>query len=722
MPVKLLLTLIPLAALSPAHAATVTLISSTAAGLPANGLSVWPAISEDGQVTVFESRAGDVGMGVALDDLWRFNESTWEELTPGYGGKGANGSSGAADLSPDGRYTVFVSQATNLLATPAPPGMVYVHDAKTGTLQLLSRQGGQAADSACFRPRISATGQVSFLSKATNLGNPNAGGGYQFYQANLLTGQLTAVLLGGSGASLESPVYDHHLSADGRYVTVNTVGNWIPGAGPQNHVFRGALPGSTGPLQWQIVDTSKSGALANGESYYADVTARGREVAFASAATNLLPADPNANLDVFVKNMTTGQVELISQSTAGVIGDWPSWEPAISADGRYVAFSSQARNLVPGDTNGARDIFLRDRVKQTTQRISVTSAGGQTHGDSSAPVISADGRYVAFMSDAPNIVPGDTNGATDVFLWKRGQAPTNVTSSHTPTALATNVPRRQPVTLTFTEPVNQPSAEQHFKLLDAAGHAVPGAFTWPNPKRTLQFAPRDPLPRQALATVLLRAGLLQQDGGTFTHAEEFAFVTGDGPAVIGWGPKGSTVTPGSNITVTFDEAMNQASVQNAFRLESNVPGVLSWNGNRLTFNPDANLAPGTTYAVTVRRHARTATGGRELGAPWSWTFHTADGASVGVLALTAAPTPAGRVQITVSSSVAGDLQVTILNVAGRAIAVLPRDDVAAGLSTLTWDRQSTRGLRAPSGRYLVSAQVRAATGVQVRALTALSLP
>ena len=90
--------------------------------------------------------------------------------------------------------------------------------------------------------------------------------------------------------------------------------------------------------------------------------------------------------------------------------------PAISADGRFVAFDSEATNLVPGDTNDASDVFVRDRQTGTTRRVSVSSGGAQGNGASFDPAISADGRFVAFNSDATNLVPGDTNGAADVFV------------------------------------------------------------------------------------------------------------------------------------------------------------------------------------------------------------------------------------------------------------------------------------------------------------------
>ena len=110
----------------------------------------------------------------------------------------------------------------------------------------------------------------------------------------------------------------------------------------------------------------------------------------------------------------------VSVSSTGAEGNDQSRDPAISSDGRYVAFGSDASNLVPGDTNESRDVFVRDRKLGTTRRVSVSST--ETQGNSVSfglPAISSDGRYVAFGSDASNLVPGDTNRSADVFVRDR---------------------------------------------------------------------------------------------------------------------------------------------------------------------------------------------------------------------------------------------------------------------------------------------------------------
>jgi len=139
-------------------------------------------------------------------------------------------------------------------------------------------------------------------------------------------------------------------------------------------------------------------------------------VAFTSGATNLVPGDSGSYPDVFVHDTQTGTTSRVSVDSAGVEGNGSSVFPSISADGRYVTFYSTASNLVSGDTNGETDIFLHDTVSDVTTRVSVDSSGMQGDNDSFSPVISGNGRYVAFWSRARNLVADDTNLQDDVFF------------------------------------------------------------------------------------------------------------------------------------------------------------------------------------------------------------------------------------------------------------------------------------------------------------------
>jgi Tol biopolymer transport system component len=177
-----------------------------------------------------------------------------------------------------------------------------------------------------------------------------------------------------------------------------------------------ASPGTT-----TRVSVSSDGGQASGSSVTPAVSDDGRFVAFNSNASNLVPNDTNSVNDVFVHDLETRATTRVSVDSLGNEASAQSLYPDISADGRFVAFPSEAPNLVPGDTNGAFDIFVHDRLLGATERVSVDSAEAQANAASSGnPYISGDGRFVVFDSAASNLVPGDTNAAADIFvraLW-----------------------------------------------------------------------------------------------------------------------------------------------------------------------------------------------------------------------------------------------------------------------------------------------------------------
>ena len=164
------------------------------------------------------------------------------------------------------------------------------------------------------------------------------------------------------------------------------------------------------------VSVDSAGNQGNRDSYSPSISADGRFVAFTSLASNIVPGDTNNTFDIFVRDRLTNTTTRVSVDSAGNQGNSFSNSPSISADGRFVAFTSEASNIVPGDTNSKPDIFVRDRLTNTTTRVSVDSAGNQGNDGSNSPSISADGRFVAFNSDASNLVPEDTNGYRDIFV------------------------------------------------------------------------------------------------------------------------------------------------------------------------------------------------------------------------------------------------------------------------------------------------------------------
>jgi Tol biopolymer transport system component len=265
---------------------------------------------------------------------------------------------------------------------------------------------------------ISADGRyVAFSSAASNLVSGDMNNTYDVFVHDLQTGQTSRVSVSSAGTQGNRHSYQPQLSADGRYVAFSSAAsNLVPGDINEfiDIFVHDRLTGET-----SRVSVSSEGMQANHHSFRPAISADGRFVAFYSDASNLVSGDTNRVEDVFVHDRESGQTRRVSVSSEGVQGDFDSRNPSISADGRYVAFSSDATNLVSGDTNGTYDIFVHDRETGQTRRVSVASDGTEANGKnfgSHFPYLTADGRFVTFGSFASNLVPGDTNGFVDIFV------------------------------------------------------------------------------------------------------------------------------------------------------------------------------------------------------------------------------------------------------------------------------------------------------------------
>ena len=254
------------------------------------------------------------------------------------------------------------------------------------------------------------------------------------------------------------------LSADARFVAIGSQAtNFTAGDVPLTwDVFiRDRHTGVT-----ECISLDPSGLPGNGDSWDPTISADGRYVAFWSYATNLLASDTNGKVDVFVHDRVNGTVQIASLSFSGAQGNDDSLSPAISADGSCVAFTSRASNLVTGDTNGVLDIFVRDLVAGTTERVSVATGGAQANDDSFNPSISGDGRFVAFTSLATNLIAGDSNGVVDVFVRDRLNG-TTVRVSVSSSGAEGNSYSYGTFLLSTEEPVNQLSADGRFVVFES---------------------------------------------------------------------------------------------------------------------------------------------------------------------------------------------------------------------------------------------------------------
>jgi Ca2+-binding RTX toxin-like protein len=426
----------------------ITRVSVDSAGNQGNqGLYsfTFPSISSDGRFVAFHSSASNLVPGDTNENYDIFVRDTLTNTTTRVSvdsaGNQANGGSLGPSISTDGRFVAFSSNASNLVSGDTNGNYnIFVRDTLTNTtIRVSVDSAGNQADNERYKesssPSISSDGRfVAFRSNASNLVPGDTNENYDIFVRDTLTNTTTRVSVDSAGNQANNAFLSvgrisfsgsssPSISADGRFVAFNSyASNLVPGdTNNIDDIFvRDMLTNTTTRLS---VDSA--GNQGNRTSSEPSISADGRFVAFRSYASNLVPGDTNNVDDIFVRDTLSNTTTRLSVDSAGNQGNSTSFEPSISANGRFVAFRSNASNLVPGDTNNTDDIFVRDTLTNTTTRVSVNSAGNQGNNNSFNPSISADGYRVAFDSEASNLVPGDTNDTYDVFVSNTGNTPGN---------------------------------------------------------------------------------------------------------------------------------------------------------------------------------------------------------------------------------------------------------------------------------------------------------
>jgi Tol biopolymer transport system component len=448
-------------------------------GTQANGQSLQLVVSASGRFIAFDSWAtnlviGDTNTigGQSVQDVFVYDRQTGETTrvsVPNLAdqptlGSQTNHHSSRPAVSGDARFVAFQSQASNVVLgdTNGYPD-TFVHDRQTGETTRVSVPNladqptlGTQAYGYSTMPTLSADGRyVAFYSDASNLVLGDTNGYADIFVHDRETGETTRVSVPNLadqptlGTEANGATQEPSMSADGRFVAfyspnsvTGTTSNLVLGdTNDATDVFvHDRETGETTRVSVpNLADQPTLGSQANDDSYRAAISADGRFVAFSSWASNLVQADTNALVDVFVYDRQTGATtrvnvpNLANQPTLGTEANDLSEGYPISADGRYVAFGSSASNLVLGDTNGYGDTFVHDRQTGETTRVSVPNLADQptlgteaNNASGFAPVliialaISADGRFAAFHTHATNLVLGDTNGQSDIFVHDRG--------------------------------------------------------------------------------------------------------------------------------------------------------------------------------------------------------------------------------------------------------------------------------------------------------------
>lgn len=404
-----------------------TRVSVSSEGAEGDDTSSFPAVSAGGEWVAFESTAGNLDPGDTNSEVDIFvrdlPSGTTRLVSLNNDNESANGAAVSAAISADGRFVAFASSAGNLVPGDSNNVFdVFVRDLQADATERISvNSDGEETDAYSGSPAISGDGRfVAFLSAASNLVPGDTNDVFDVFLRDRQQEITERVSVSSDGGQGDDNADVPALSADGRYVAfMSFASNLVPGdTNGQPDIFvRDRLLGIT-----TRVSVASGGAQASGSSYEAAISTDGRFVVFVSSATDLVPGDTNGCLDVFLHDRENGQTERVSVAAGGVQADGDSFEPDVSADGRFVVFASLATNLVRGDNNEESDVFVRDRQTGQSGRLSVDSSGVEADGGSYAPATTADGLGVVFASWAMNLVPEDENAAQDIFLrqWRPG--------------------------------------------------------------------------------------------------------------------------------------------------------------------------------------------------------------------------------------------------------------------------------------------------------------
>lgn len=406
-------------------------LSASPLGVEADGASSPSFISGDGRWVAFSSFADnllpadpDRFSDVYLVDRQTRDLSLVSRSTTGEKG---NGTSSADGITRDGRFVLFRSDASNLVPGDtnarnpqgAPMGDLFLRDLQTGVTERVNvSSSGAQTNNYTWEGAVSDDGRfVAFRSEATNLVANDRNGDADVFLRDRLDHTTTRVSVNAQGGELNGPSFNAEISGDGRYIAYSTgAGNAL--RSDRNGAADDVFVYDRVTARTELVSVSSAGVQGDSRSIDPELSADGRFVAFHSAASNLVPGDTPLTNDMFVRDRLAGTTERVSVSSTGTTdaGNMSGTYHGISRDGRFVAFATQ-KKLVPEDSNGSiTDVYVRDRLRATTIRASVSTTSAEGNGPSYWPSISDDGRLVTFGSDATNLVAGDASDRSDVFL------------------------------------------------------------------------------------------------------------------------------------------------------------------------------------------------------------------------------------------------------------------------------------------------------------------
>ncbi|NOQ63187.1 MAG: DUF4214 domain-containing protein [Methyloprofundus sp.] len=410
-------------ALSPANAATTTLISSSTSATTGDWSSLNASISADGRFIAFESSATDIVNNDHnhLKDIFIRDtlENTTQLISRNSSGTQANDISHSPAISADGRYVTYVSKASNLSSDDqAYSDDIFVYDRITRITSRVSKENSSAQgkfESGSINPTISADGHyISYESSNTNLVADDNNAANDIFVYDRLTAATTRISVDSSGNQASDSSHFPSISADGRYITFSSSAFDLVSNdhNASDDIF--VYDQATG--QQSLVSINAAGEQADNHSILPSISADGRYIAFNSTASNLVDNDTNDASDVFVYNRKLATQQRVSLNDAFQQANNDSFGASISANGRYVTFFSSASNLTSDDHNIDKDIFAYDTQNKQQTLISINSSSEQADDKNDWPTISATGQYIAFTSSASNLIENDLNNSNDIFV------------------------------------------------------------------------------------------------------------------------------------------------------------------------------------------------------------------------------------------------------------------------------------------------------------------
>ncbi|MBE0429623.1 MAG: PD40 domain-containing protein [Thermoleophilia bacterium] len=398
-------------------------VSASGAGVTGNGDSFQSSMTADGRQVAFRSIASDLVPGITNDmrDIFIKDVETGDisRISVSPEGAEANAPSEDPDISADGRFVVFVTAATNL--APGTSGAVtniVMKDRADGSVTLVSADAaGIEGNGNSDRPAISADGRyVAFNTEASNLAPDDTNGLLDVYVKDTQTGAVTRASVspeGQQGNGISGVRYGPVISADGTQVAFSSAAtNLHPG--DADDIYDVLVKNmETGEVR--LASVTEDGVKGNGHSVKVDISADGDQVVFRSVATNLDPADTDETSDAYHKDLITGKLTLASSNADGVKGNEPAWDPSISPDGKKVAFTTKATNLVAGAIP-VLNIYMKHIPTGAVILVTAGSDGAPGNGDSANPSMNPAGSRVIMETQATNLIPREPDGLFNIYM------------------------------------------------------------------------------------------------------------------------------------------------------------------------------------------------------------------------------------------------------------------------------------------------------------------